>query len=105
VVARKFVPEGRELTIGPNEQPVAVRLKVKKALYGSLATDKTADVTGKVDSMINDNVLSFTITDRLFGDPAHGQIKQLRVDYTFDSAPRSKTGKQNESFTISPANP
>jgi hypothetical protein len=37
----------------------------------------------------------------LFGDPAAGQPKQLRVDYTFDVVARSKAANENESLIIS----
>lgn len=105
VVARKFVPEGKTLTISADERPVPIRVVVRKAVYGNLASNKIVDVTQKVDGFLKDNILALTPSNDLFGDPAAGQMKQLRVDYTLDGAAKSKTGNENEVLTISPTSP
>ncbi|MGD0839383.1 MAG: hypothetical protein ABSB49_22335 [Polyangia bacterium] len=105
VVGRKLVPEGGTLTIGADEKPVPVRLLVRKAVYGNITAGQIVDVTQKVDGLLSDNVLSFVPTDDLFGDPAVGQLKEVDIDYTFDGVPKSRTGRQNELLTISPAAP
>jgi len=99
-VGVKIVPEGETLSIGANEKPAPVRTVITKAVYGNQASGKVTDVTAKIADMVVDNVLSVTPTNALFGDPAAGQGKQLRVDYTFDGAARSKTVNENDSLTI-----
>jgi hypothetical protein len=106
VVGRKVAVEGKTLTIAADEKPVPTRIVVRSAVYGRLEHGETVDVTWKVDSLLNDkNVLSFTPTDLLFGDPAAGLPKQLRVDYTLDGVAKSKIGNEGLPFTLSAANP
>lgn len=105
VVARRVVKEGQTLKVAPGERPVPIRVVVRKAEYGDLGAGNTVDVTQKVDELLVDNVLSLVPSDALFGDPAAGQQKQLRVDYTLDGVAKSKTGREGETLTISPASP
>jgi hypothetical protein len=101
VVGARIVSEGETFNIGATEKPVPIRTVVTKAVYGNLASGKTVDVTPLLAEWVTDNVLSVTPTNQLFGDPAAGQAKQLRVDYTFDGVAKSKTANENEPLTIS----
>jgi hypothetical protein len=89
-VARRRVLEGETLSIPANEMPPAPRLVIVKAIYGDLESGKTIDVTGTIAYMVTGNALSVTPRNGDFGDPAKGQFKQLRVDYTFDGVAKSK---------------
>lgn len=99
-VAKKHVSEGETLTIKADEEPTNHRMIVNKAIYGSLATGKTIDVTARVSDMVVDNTLSLTPNNSLFGDPAPNQYKQLRVDCTFDGVTLSKTADENQTLRI-----
>ncbi|MBN2573757.1 MAG: DUF3395 domain-containing protein [Deltaproteobacteria bacterium] len=101
VVARKRVDEGKTLVIRADERPVAQRLVIRQGLYGNLAAGKTVDVTAMVAAMVEDNTLSVTPRNAMFGDPAKGQAKQLRVEYTFDGVAKSKTVDEWRPLTIS----
>ncbi len=100
-VAEKHVVEGETLVIGANEKPVPIRTVITKAVYGNLESGKTIDVTQKVADLVSNNTLTVVPTNALFGgDPAEVQYKQLRVDYTFDGVPKSKTVYENDTLTI-----
>ncbi len=105
VLAKKRVLEGETLSIGADEKPVPVRLVVGKAAYGNFTSGKTADVTNMVADMVKDNTLDVTPTNALFGDPAPGQAKELRVDYTFDGVAKSKSAAEKQPLSISGAGP
>jgi hypothetical protein len=101
VPGRKRVLEGETLTIGADEKPVPVRLVVRKAVYGNFTSGKTTDVTKQVADMVKDNALGVTPTNALFGDPAQGQTKELRLDYTFDGVAKSKSTAERQPLIIS----
>lgn len=105
LVAKKHAMENETLTIAPGEQPVPIRLIISKAIYGNFASGKTRDVTMNVSDLVKDNTLSMTPNNALFGDPAKGQAKQLRVDYTFDGAAKSKITDETHPLTISATDP
>lgn len=69
------------------------KLKIVSALYGDLAAGKTMDVTTKVQSQVNENALTITASNATFGgDPATGDKKHLKVEYSFDG--REKKSKE-----------
>jgi hypothetical protein len=101
VLAKKRVLEGETLSIHADEKPIPIRLVVVKASYGNIASGKTSDVTQMVADMVKDNTLSMTPTNAVFGDPADGQAKSLRVDYTFDGIAKSKSADEHQPISIS----
>jgi hypothetical protein len=101
MVAKKHANENETLTILANEKPAPIRLVVRKATYGNLASERNIDVTSRVSDLIKDNTLSVTPTNALFGDPAKVEAKQLRVDYTFDGVAKSKIAEESHPLTIS----
>jgi hypothetical protein len=105
VVARKRADEGKTLEIRRDERPVPMRLVVRKSIYGDLAAGKTEDVTAIVAGLVEDNVLSLTPSNALFGDPFKGQAKQLRVDYTFDGVAKSRIADEKHPLLISESAP
>ena len=62
---------------------------------------KTADVTAKVAGLVKENSLSVEAKSDLFGDPASGKPKKLKVSYTVDGIYRSKTVAEGETLDIS----
>jgi hypothetical protein len=101
VVARRRALEGETIAIRADERPAPVRLEIRKAVYGNLAGGKTEDVTDMVAAMVVANTLTVTPSNATFGDPAEGQFKQLRVDYTFDGVAKSKTVDEKQPLSIS----
>jgi Domain of unknown function (DUF3395) len=101
IVVKKHARENETLTIAANEQPVPIRLVVRKAIYGNLASGKTRDVTMNVADLVKDNTLSITPNNALLGDPSPGQAKQLSVDYTFDGLAKSKIADETHPLVIS----
>jgi len=76
---------------------------ITKALYGNLTDGPTADVTGKVAEIVKSGSLSIGASNGNFGDPTPGKKKQLRVDYTENGAPASKTVNENETLVLTSA--
>jgi hypothetical protein len=101
VFAKKRASENDTLRIPVDEKPVPIRLVIRKALYGNLESEMTADVTKRVGDLVVDNALTVTPTNGLFGDPAPFKAKELRVDYTFDGVEKSKRAVENMPLTIS----
>lgn len=90
----KTVEEGELLDI-------STRLMISKAVYGDLPKGDSVDVTADIAAMVQHNRLSVRASNELFGDPASGHVKKLRVDYSFDGKPKSKTVPENATLTIS----
>jgi HEAT repeat protein len=81
-------------------RPVAGKIVIVKAVYGDLSGGPTADVTKKVADMIQAGSNTVTASNENFGDPANGVVKNLRVDYTVDGKPATKTAAENETVTL-----
>jgi uncharacterized protein YbaA (DUF1428 family) len=97
----KTVDENATLTISAGDKPLVGKLVIVKAVYGDLPSGGSTDVTQKVAAMVKDNALSVDATNDNFGDPAEGIVKKLRVDYTIDGTPQTRTVGENESLAIS----
>ena len=73
------VEEGDMLLI---PEPVLMGdLKIIKAEYGDLETGSVFDVSDDVRSRLKDGILEVEVNNDLFGDPASGVFKQLKVTY------------------------
>ena len=82
------------------QTPPAAELVIVKALYGDLPDGPAADVTAKVAARVEDNTLRVEASNDLFGDPADGVFKKLRVEYTLDGVPGSRTVGEDETLTL-----
>jgi hypothetical protein len=85
---------------GCAESPSPAKLVIVKAVYGDLPNGPSIDVTAKVAAMVKDNTLRVDASNDLFGDPADGAMKRLRVEYTLDGAPASKTVAEDQTLTL-----
>lgn len=78
------------------------RLVIVKAVYGDLTDpSSTSDVTGQVADMVNSNALTVAASNDNFGDPASGVCKELKVDFTIDGVPGSKSVYERGTLKIS----
>jgi len=77
------------------------KIVIVKAVYGDLPDGGKTDVTEKVAAKVIGNTLSVKASNDLFGDPAAGTQKKLKVDYTFDGKAKSKTVDEDDTLTIS----
>lgn len=100
VPSKRWASEGETIVIPASAVAPKPRLLIQKAVYGQLASGKTIDVTSALADMVADNALSVKPASGVFGDPAPLQFKQLRVDYTFDGAAKSKTGGEDVIFVL-----
>jgi hypothetical protein len=73
------LPEGDLLLIP--EPVLKGDVQIIKAEYGDLETGSVYDVTDDVKSRLKDGVMEVEVSNDLFGDPASGVFKQLRVVY------------------------
>jgi hypothetical protein len=80
----------------------APRLLVVKAVYGDPSdTNAMTDVTSQVANMVKDNALNVAASNDNFGDPASGVCKELKVDFTIDGVPGSKSVYERGTLKIS----
>jgi len=69
---------------------------IQKATYGDLPDGPQADVTAKVAEFAKAGSLSVEATNDNFGDSAPGKVKKLRVEYTVNGTPLTRTVKETE---------
>jgi HEAT repeat protein len=80
--------------------PAGGKVVVVKAEYGVLPDGPTADVTKQVAALVKQGALAVEASNGNFGDPASGVVKKLRVDYTVNGVPGSKTVGENDTVTF-----
>lgn len=80
-------------------RPVTGNVVIQKAVYGDLPSGPTADVTAKVAELVKTSA-SVAASNKNFGDPAGGRVKRLRVEYTVNGTPATKTVRENETITF-----
>ena len=84
--------------------PSAVKLEIKRAVYGPEDGGSSADVTARLVALVNRGRNSITAANsEMGGDPAPGQVKQLRVEFTLDGKPGSLTADEGDTLAF-PAN-
>jgi HEAT repeat protein len=80
--------------------PASGNVVIVKAEYGNLPEGPSADVTAKVAAMVKEGAMAIDASNGNFGDPAQGIAKRLRIDYTVNGVPASKTVREQESLTF-----
>jgi hypothetical protein len=94
------------VAIPPASVPAATAaargLVITRAVYGDLPDGASTDVTAKVAALVSHNALSVAASNDNFGDPASGIVKTLRVDYTFDGKPGTRTVDENATLMLQP---
>ena len=84
------------------------RVRVVRAIYGQFNEDlkglppiKSVDVTERLASLIQDQMLSVRADNDLAGgDPAYMVPKELRVDYTLDGVAQQVTVQENQELRL-----
>jgi hypothetical protein len=78
------------------------KLVIVSAFYGDLPDGNKSDVKAKVQSMVKEDALTVDASNDIFGDPAEGTGKKLKVEYTFEGgAAKTKEVNEGEQLTIS----
>jgi HEAT repeat protein len=85
---------------GRNSGPASGNVVIVKAEYGDLPSGRSADVTEKVAALVKAGSLAVEASNGNFGDPANGVVKKLRVDYTVNGVPASRTVAENDTLTL-----
>ena len=80
--------------------PASGNIVIVKAEYGNLPEGPLADVTEKVAALVKEGALAVEASNSLFGDPAHGIVKHLRVEYTVNGVPSTKTVRERDTLTF-----
>lgn len=79
----------------------AAKLQIQHAVYGGENGGGEMDVTAKLVEMASDGQLVVAANNGTFGkDPAHDEVKELRVDYTIDGKPGHAVIKENETLML-----
>lgn len=87
-------------TCARHAQPAPGHVVIVKAVYGALSQGPSVDVTKKVAARVKRGALTVDAANSVFGDPAGGKVKQLRVDYTVEGQAKSQTVNENETITL-----
>ena len=74
-------------------------LRITRAIYG--ANNRTADVTARLDSQIQNNQVNLQVTNQnMGGDPAPNQRKTLTVEYTVNGRSDRTTVRENDMLRL-----
>jgi len=74
---------------------------ITKAIYGVLNNPaKQRDVTEAIRKQVADGGQVVTGSNRLAGDPAHGTVKKLLVEYSIDGKAQQRTLAENARFDL-----
>ncbi len=80
--------------------PVSVsatpRIAILHAVYEAIDGAGGADVTGRVAELVADGELVIAASNALFGDPTVQHRKRLRVEFTLDDRPMTRSVEENE---------
>lgn len=76
------------------------KIRVQKAAYEAVDGTGGADVTAKVAAAVDQGETEILASNGLFGDPTLNHVKRLRVDYTLDGTPASKTVAENATLVL-----
>ncbi|MFP4501686.1 MAG: family 16 glycoside hydrolase [Candidatus Hydrogenedentota bacterium] len=76
---------------------------IEKAVYGAEDGEEQKDVTQKVAALVEAGKRSIEASNSLLGDAAPGTRKQLRIEYTVNGTPASKTVAEGETVAITDA--
>jgi HEAT repeat protein len=80
-------------------RPVSGNIVIQKAVYGDLPNGPSADVTAKLSEIVKTSP-KIEASNKLFGDPAGGRVKRMRVEYTINGVPGVKTLRENDSVVL-----
>lgn len=78
-------------------------LTIHRAIYGVLDGEpqNQVDITARIKACVSGDSLNEIVNGKLVGkDPAKGQVKQLRVDYSLGEQRLTKTVRENETLEI-----
>ena len=86
--------------------PSKQTLVINQAIYRSIDSDHSADVTERVQSMVTGNRLDLAVTNEaLGGDPADQHYKRLDLTYTLDDETRTASIPENNSISLPHGSP
>ena len=80
------------------------KIEIKHAVYEAKGGGGSVDVTAKIMALMRAGEKSVAASnDKMGGDPASGEVKQLRVELTVDGKPDTLTADENDILPL-PAN-
>jgi HEAT repeat protein len=99
-------PEEREATravlaaITERQKRMPGGIVIDKAVYGDLPDGASADVTEQVRGLFESGAVTIEASNAHFRDAAPNIVKTLRVDYTENGMPLSKTAREGETLKL-----
>jgi len=105
VVFRQPVgPEDHFVSLQPPQTaagaPPAPQIEISKAVYEAVDGAGGADVTAKVAALVKAGETSIPADNATFGDPAYLHVKRLRVEYTVDGRPLTRSVEENGTLEL-----
>ncbi len=76
-------------------------VEIIEAVYGDLPDGEQSNITHLVARQVRQGRDAILASNNIAGDPAPGIVKQLRIDYTVDGVPGSRTVSEGESLSLS----
>lgn len=84
----------------PNRKVVPPpKVVIQRARYETV-DGRGADVTDTVRRLVSEGQFEIPATNALFGDPVVNVVKRLRIEYTVDGKPMTRTVAENETMVL-----
>src|SRR6185436_11225792 len=86
----------------PGEKAVvkAPKVEIRKAMYEATDGAGGVDVTAKVAAMVKSGQMNIPADNGSYGDPTYNHVKRLRVEYTVDGKPVTKSVEENGTLDL-----
>jgi len=81
-------------------QPIPGQVTIRKAVYGAKGTGGSADVTKKVESLVESGAVAVEASNANFGDPASGIVKQLTIEFTTSGVTQVRIVPEGQKVTL-----
>ena len=89
-----------DINLQPSENIPLPKLKILKAEYGYFLPDGIADVTGVLQSHINNGRQRVLVNNSLAPDPAPGVVKKLLVEYRLNGQMHKTNVIESQAFIV-----
>lgn len=96
--AEAHAAENALIALSERQKRMPGGIIIQEAVYGKLPEGPSADVLEQVRRIVAGGSPSVVASNANFGDPAPGLVKQLRIDYTENGTPISKTVSEGQTL-------
>jgi hypothetical protein len=82
------------------DSPPSPKVEVTKAFYEAVDGAGSADVTVTVAALVRSGQMSLPANNATYGDPTFNHVKRLRVEFTVDGKPLTKSATENGTLDL-----